>query len=178
MKIAIIGFSGSGKSTMAKRLGEYYGAEVLHLDAVHFLPGWAEREKEDEQAIVQEFLDTHDAWVTDGNYTKLSYERRMEEADLILAMTFGRLRCLWRVMKRYLTFRNRTRPDMAKGCSEKLDAEFVKWVLWKGRGKAQRRRIAGLRERYGDKVVTLKNRRQADAFLERTLRGAGKGARP
>ena len=173
MKIAIIGYSGSGKSTLARRLGEFYGAEVLHLDAVHFLPGWGERKREDEQAIVREFLDTRDAWVIEGNYTKLSYERRMEEADRIVMMTFGRFNCLLRGTRRYRKYRNTTRPDMAEGCSEKLDAEFVKWVLWKGRRKAQRRRLAGLRERYGDKTVTLRNQRQADAFLEETLRGSG-----
>ena len=171
MKIAIIGYSGSGKSTLARKLGEFYGAEVLHLDAVHFLPGWEERKREDEQAIVQEFLDTHDAWVIEGNYTKLSYERRMEEADRILMMTFNRFSSLARVMKRYRQYRGMTRPDMAEGCSEKLDAEFVKWVLWKGRGKAQRRWLADLREKYGNKAVTLKNRKQVDAFLGETLRG-------
>ena len=43
MKIAILGTSGSGKSTLAKRLGEAYGLPVLHMDTVHFLPGWVER---------------------------------------------------------------------------------------------------------------------------------------
>ena len=43
MKIAILGTSGSGKSTLAKRLGERYGLPVLHMDTVHFLPGWVER---------------------------------------------------------------------------------------------------------------------------------------
>ena len=43
MKIAILGTSGSGKSTLAKRLGERYGLPVLHMDTVHFLPGWVEQ---------------------------------------------------------------------------------------------------------------------------------------
>lgn len=43
MKIEILGTSGSGKSTLAKRLGETYGLPVLHMDTVHFLPGWVER---------------------------------------------------------------------------------------------------------------------------------------
>ena len=47
MKIAIIGYSGSGKSTMAKRISERFGLPVLYLDTVHGLPGWEERERED-----------------------------------------------------------------------------------------------------------------------------------
>ena len=52
MKIAILGTSGSGKSTLAKRLGERYGLPVLHMDTVHFLPGWVERPFAEEEAIV------------------------------------------------------------------------------------------------------------------------------
>ena len=164
MKIAIIGYSGSGKSTLARLLGAYYGAEVLHLDAVHHLPGWLERESADEQQIVSDFLDAHDAWVIDGNYTKLSYDRRMAEADRIVMLLFPRLSCLWRVIKRYRVYQNRTRPDMAQGCSEKLDAAFVSWVLWKGRRKAARARYQRIAAQYPGKVVVLKNQRELDAF--------------
>ena len=54
MKIAILGTSGSGKSTLAKRLGETYGLPVLHMDTVHFLPGWVERPFAEEEAIVRD----------------------------------------------------------------------------------------------------------------------------
>lgn len=61
MKIAILGLSGSGKSTLAKQLGSFYHAPVLHLDAVHFLPGWVERVPGEEEQLVTSFLDTHSA---------------------------------------------------------------------------------------------------------------------
>ena len=54
MKIAILGTSGSGKSTLAKRLGERYGLPVLHMDTVHFLPGWVERPFAEEEARSEE----------------------------------------------------------------------------------------------------------------------------
>ena len=165
MKIAIIGFSGSGKSTLARALGTRFHADVLHLDSVHFLPDWRERAPEDEKRIVESFLGAHDAWVIDGNYTKLSYERRMEEADQIVMMLFRRFDCLLRVVKRYRTFRNKTRPDVAEGCQEKLDREFISWVLWKGRRKAAVQRYGSLRERYSAKVIVLRNQKELDAYL-------------
>ena len=64
MKIAILGTSGSGKSTLAKRLGERYSLPVLHMDTVHFLPGWVERPFAEEEAIVRQFLVT----IQDGLY--------------------------------------------------------------------------------------------------------------
>ena len=91
MKIAILGLSGSGKSTLAKQLGSFYHAPVLHLDAVHFLPGWVERVPGEEEQLVTSFLDTHSSWVMDGNYTKTCYARRLEEADQIIVLAFNRL---------------------------------------------------------------------------------------
>ena len=168
MKIAIIGYSGSGKSTLARELGKRYGAEVLHLDTVHFLPGWVERQAEDEQRIVEEFLDTHDAWVIDGNYRKLSYERRMKEADIIIIMLFNRFDCFRRVRNRYRNYKNETRPDMADGCSEKLDLEFATWVLWRGRTRQKRANYERIRETYPEKSVVLKDQKQTDEYLKTT----------
>ena len=36
MRIAIIGYIGSGKSTLSRFLGEKYGIPMLHFDTVHF----------------------------------------------------------------------------------------------------------------------------------------------
>ena len=166
MKIAIAGYSGSGKSTLARALAEKYCCEALHFDRVQFLPGWEERSLEEKQRITLEFMDSHDAWVIDGNYTRLCWERRMEEADLILLMLFGRFDCLYRVTKRYIKYKGSTRPDMGVGCNEKLDAAFVKWILWEGRSKKQQRNFASLAARYSDKTIIIKNQRQLEAFYK------------
>lgn len=164
MKIQIIGYSGSGKSTLARKLGEKYGVPVLHLDSVEFLPNWEKRPLTEKQRIVTEFLDGNDGWVVDGNYSKLSYERRMEEADELVIMDFGRISCLWRVVKRYRTYKNTTRPDMGEGCNEKLDWAFVKWILWEGRSKETREKRKALAKQYADKVRIIKNQRQLDRY--------------
>ena len=53
MKIVVNGYSGSGKSTLARRLGKLYQIPVLHLDTVHWLPGWEEKEEEQERSEVR-----------------------------------------------------------------------------------------------------------------------------
>lgn len=166
MKIVLLGYSGSGKSTLAKALAAHYGIPALHLDSLHFLPGWVARPREEERQLLGEFLDTHDGWVIDGNYTKLHYERRLEEADQIIVLCFDRFACLYRVWKRYRTYRNGTRADMAPGCPEKLDAAFLRWVLWEGRDRSKRERFRQIAAQYPGKVVFLKNQRQLDAFTE------------
>ena len=167
MKIAIIGYSGSGKSTLARKLAEQYNIPVLHFDTVQFLPNWEIRSQEEKAQMTKVFLDTHKAWVIDGNYSKLSYERRMEEADVIILLLFNKLSCLYRVTRRYLKYKNSIRPDMAVGCKEKLDWEFVEWVLWKGRSKEARQRYQGVLDHYPGKTVVIKNQRQLETVQER-----------
>ena len=169
MKIAIMGYSGSGKSTLAQKLGEHYQCDVFHFDAVQFLPGWEVRDFDERMRLSKEFLDTHDSWVIDGTYSRFHLERRLEEADLIIVMLFNRFNSLYRVTKRYLTYRDKTRPDMAEGCNEKLDWEFVKWVLRDGRKQKTKDLFQRIQTQYADKVVVIKNQRQLDRWNKENL---------
>ena len=167
MKIAIIGYSGSGKSTLARQLAEGYNIPVLHFDKVQFRPNWEIRPQASKEIMAKTFLDLHKDWVIDGNYSKLSFERRMEEADVILILLFNRFSCLYRVWRRYLKYKNAGRPDMADGCTEKLDAEFVKWVLREGRKKSSRQRYQRVMAQYPNKTIVVKNQRQLNAVRKR-----------
>lgn len=167
MKIVITGYSGSGKSTLCRMLCKQYRVPALHMDTVQFLPGWEIRAETDKQNIVSSFLDSNpDGWVIDGNYSKLSFERRAAEADIIIQMLFGRISCLLRCVRRYRRYKGKSRPDMAEGCNEKLDFEFVKWILWEGRSKKIRNRYKLMRKQYPEKVDVIKNQRQLDAYLQ------------
>ena len=165
MKIAVLGYSGSGKSTLAAQLGQLYGIPVLHLDRVHFLPNWVEREAAEKRRIVADFMHGNENWVIDGNYTKLFYNERTEQADMIIILLFGRFACLQRVIKRYRRYKGKTRPDMGDGCSEKLDGEFIRWVLRDGRTKSKKARFRIVCGKYPNKTVVLKNQRQLDEFI-------------
>ncbi len=166
MKIAIIGYSGSGKSTLARILADKYNIEALHFDTVHFLPDWEIRGREDKERITKEFLDTHSDWVIDGNYSRLFYDRRMEEADQIILLLFNRFSCLYRAYTRYKKYKNKTRPDMAEGCNEKFDFEFFKWIMFLGRTKVARERYNRVISQHKEKTVVIKNQKQLDAYIK------------
>lgn len=166
MKISILGYSGSGKSTMAKKLAQHYNINALHLDTVQFLPNWVERPYQEKKKMVKNYLDTHQDWVIDGNYSKLYQARRLEESDLIIVMLFNRFDALKRVVKRFFQYRGRTRSDMAEGCHEKLDWEFIKWVLYEGRNSQKRRQFYSIIEKNKDKTLVIKNQKEIDEFLD------------
>ncbi len=152
----VIGHSGSGKSVLAGKLGRKYKCKVLYLDCVHWLPGWKERDKKEEEDIISGFLDKNNSWVIDGNYVKKCYERRLSEATNIIYLLFPRRICLYRIIKRYFKNRGKTRKSMAAGCEEKIDMEFIWWVLYKGRDKKHRQNYKKVCRKYPEKVIVLK----------------------
>ena len=50
---------------------------------------------------------------------------RFGACDTIIFLNFPRLICLYRVLKRYLQFKGKTRPDLAQGCPEQISFEFT-----------------------------------------------------
>ena len=169
MKICILGYSGCGKSTLARTLGEIYAEPVLHLDALRFLPDWVERDMDEMQKSVLQFLDENDGWVIDGSYKKCALQRRLEESDEIILMKFNRVDCFFRICKRYKKYKGTTRPDMGEGCNEKLDWEFVKWILWDGRTKPRRNAFKKIQASYPEKTTVIKNQRQLTSYVERKI---------
>ena len=55
---------------------------------------------------------------------------------------------------------------MTDGCNEKLDWEFIKWILWEGRTKQARERYKHLQKMYPKKVVVLRNQRELDKYMQ------------
>jgi adenylate kinase family enzyme len=168
MKIAIIGYSGSGKSTLAKNLAHYYEIPVLFLDTVNFLPNWVERSKQDGRLIVSDFMQ-NDSWVIDGNYSDFFQRERLEQSDKIIFMNFPRRICIYRAFKRYLKYKNTTREDMANGCIEKIDLEFIWWILHEGRNKERRNHYKQIERDFKEKIVVLKNPKEVDLYLQNTI---------
>ena len=165
MKVAVLGYSGSGKSTVARKLGEKLSVPVLHLDTVFWLPGWNERDRAECADIAARFME-QDSWLIEGVYSKLHFHERMEQADRIILVTLPRLNCLIRAVRRYYMYRGVSRPDMTEGCPEKFDLDFAWWVVWKGRTKPRRRILEDVIACYPEKVTILRSQRQIDRFLE------------
>lgn len=96
-RIAVIGTSGSGKTTVAGRLAESLGVPHVELDALHHGPNWAEPELEDFRALVSKAT-AGDGWVADGNYMRKLGNLVLERADTIVWLDLPlrtSLRRLW-----------------------------------------------------------------------------------
>lgn len=163
-RIAIIGPGGAGKSTLARQIGEKTGLLVVHLDAHYWHEGWTETPKDVWEQTVRE-LAHGEAWVMDGNYGG-TMDMRLAAADTIVFLDLPPLLCLVRVAWRQIRYWKRTRPDMGRGCPEKLDPTFLRWI-WNYR----RDRRPGILERMGQyaegrRLVHLQTSAQVRRFLD------------
>ncbi|MEA4965753.1 MAG: DNA topology modulation protein [Oscillospiraceae bacterium] len=165
MKIAVLGYAACGKSTLAKFLAQKYGAPILYLDAVQFQANWQERSREEAVHMAASFLE-RESWVIDGNYRAFLQEERLRQADQIILMLFPRFTCLFRALRRYRTFRNKTRESMADGCMEKMDWGFVWWILHRGRTGGARAHYRDILRAYGEKTTVLRSQKQLDQFYD------------
>ena len=71
-RVWVIGHSGVGKTTTARRMAAELGALHVDLDELHWLPGWVERPADEMLALLVEQLATAPGgrWVVSGNYTR------------------------------------------------------------------------------------------------------------
>ncbi|MGY2257670.1 AAA family ATPase [Pseudomonas sp. SDO55104_S430] len=165
-RIVILGNAGSGKSTMARILGERLGLPVVHLDTLFWEPGWVEPDAEQFRNRVGEAV-AGGSWICEGNYARRTFDLRLPRADLIIWLDTPRLICLSRVIRRNVM--NRPRADLPAGCSEKINRVFMTFLkfVWSF-DHGYRTGIEAVRKRTGPHVPTvhLRGRRQIAAFLE------------
>ena len=165
-KILVIGSGGSGKSTFSRRLGEKLGLPVVHLDQLYWRPGWVETPKDEWVEIVRDELEKG-AWIMDGNFGG-TRAMRMQAADTVIFLDLPRYLCMYRILKRTLIYRRGQRPDMAKGCDERFDLEFIMWV-WNYPNRARLNVLEELRMFPGKNVIFLKSRGEIEQFLREVV---------
>ena len=162
-RILIIGCGGAGKSTLARQLGELTGLPVVHLDKLFWHPGWVESTKEEIDAKITAALD-EPRWIMDGNYNR-TLPLRIQKCDAVIYLDFSRFACLMGVAKRVLTTYGTVRPDMAEGCPERFDLDFLKWV-WNFNKNKREQYYRLLNEAEGVETIVLKNRRAVRKFMK------------
>lgn len=163
-RILVVGCCGAGKSVLSRALAEATGLPLIHLDREHWLPGWREPEPEVWRARVDELV-AGERWIIDGNYQG-SLERRLARADAVVFLDLPRWRCVVGVLGRVLRGHGRSRADMAPGCPERFDLEFLRYV-WRFRRDKRPKLIAALERYERARVFVLTSRRQVRRFPER-----------
>ena len=126
-RVLVIGPCGAGKSTLAMDLGRRLDLPVHHMDQLKWQPGWVESSEDEIRTRLAAILST-DRWLIDGNYGG-TLKERLECADAVIYLDYPIRLCVWRLARRIIKYRGRTRPDMTEGCPERFDLAFLFYVL-------------------------------------------------
>jgi adenylate kinase family enzyme len=170
-RVLVLGSPGSGKSAFARQLAATTGLPVVHLDQLFWEPGWVQAPKN----VYLERLDralAQERWIIDGNYTS-SLDLRLPRADRIILMDRSRVVCLMRIGQRIASSYGTVRADMARGCPERLDWEFLQYV-WNFPIENWPQTLAAI-GRHGawERTTTLKSDGESAAFLQAARSSAG-----
>ena len=127
-RILVLGAPGSGKSTLTSKLSMILKIEAIHLDKYYWKPNWVESGSQEWNMILNKLL-LKDSWIMDGNYIK-SLSDRIKYANHIIYLEIPLYKSLLRIVSRMIKYRNTSRPDMGIECKERLNLQFIKFILW------------------------------------------------
>lgn len=123
---------------------------------------WVESSREELEAALAPIL-AQERWLIDGNYGG-TLAARIERADTIVYLDYPPWLCLRRALKRVLRFRGKVRPDMAEGCPERFNLEFLLYIMNWNRGP--RPRIEAKLKGHEGKVRRFRHPRGLEGWLQ------------
>lgn len=139
-RIAVVGTTGSGKTTLARELARRLGFDHIELDALNWEPGW-------QQAANDVFVERvrtaaeRPRWVSDGNYSR-ACPVLWAHADTIVWLDYALPVIMWRLLRRTLR-RIVTRQELWGGNRESFRTQFLSrdsLLLWALQTYRRRRR--------------------------------------
>ncbi|MDL2407873.1 AAA family ATPase [Rhizobium calliandrae] len=170
-RMLVMGCSGGGKSTLSQKIATRFGLTYVSIDRdVLWLPGWVQRERDEQRAIVVSKVNG-ERWIMDGTNPS-TFDVRLPRTDFVIWVRMPRLLCIWGAVSRWIKWMGRTRPEMAPGCIEKVDWEFLRFI-WTFEQNFTPRVVAGLVEHGPDvPVLQLKSRGEMRQLLDLLSRPA------
>ncbi|HLF72320.1 MAG TPA: adenylate kinase [Dehalococcoidia bacterium] len=109
-RIVVYGRTGSGKTTVSRRLGATLGLIVIEMDAVQHANGWNSVSFYDMRRKLEPALDgAIEGWVCDGNYSQIR-DIVLSRADTIVWLHLPWRVSFWRLFKRTIVDIRTKRP--------------------------------------------------------------------
>ena len=126
-RIAIVGNSGAGKTTLARSLGSRLGLVHIELDGLFWQANWTPLSREAMRAGVDQALSGTTKWVTDGNYLSAgTHEVVWSRADTLIWLDLPLYVVLLRLLRR-TALRVFTRQELWNGNKENVWAHLRFW---------------------------------------------------
>lgn len=169
-RVAVVGTTGSEKTTVAKRLALALGAPHVEMDALHWGPNWTSRPIEEVQEQLAVAL-AGGRWVCVGNYSNVQ-PFVVARANALVWLDYPLRRVMWQLLARTVR-RAVTRERLWSGNQERW-RNFVSRdsiFLWALKTHGRRRRQYGAIEREPGRlmVVRLRSSGETESWLGRVM---------
>ncbi len=168
----MVGTSGSGKSSLARRIAERLGVAHIELDAIHHRAGWMPMPAEEFREAVAARIES-DEWVVDGNYLGKLGDVVWARADTVVWFDLPRAVVMAQIVRRTVG-RAATRRTLWNGNRERwrnvfsIDPEqsVIAWA-WTTHTKNRQRYLAAQDDPAYQHLtfVRVRSHREADAFV-------------
>jgi adenylate kinase family enzyme len=124
-RVSVVGCSGSGKSTVGRRLARDLDVPYIELDSIYHQPSWVPLPRDEFRRRVAE-VTAADGWVIDGNYSSSVQPLVWDRADTVVWLDLPRRtvmrQVIWRTLRR-VAFR----AELWNGNRERW-ANLLTWV--------------------------------------------------
>ena len=166
-KILIFGNSGTGKTTLNHTLAQKLNLPSLHLDTMYWQENWQSIPRDVFYQQLKNYLESHANFVMDGNYLNADIlELRLEYADTLIYLDYPTQVALNGIKEREALYGGQVRSEMAEGCIEKIDQEFLSYVLTFNETRRPHL-LKILEDAYSSKnILRFESRKSLNLFLE------------
>jgi adenylate kinase family enzyme len=180
MRIVVVGTSGAGKTTLARRIAALLELPHIELDAINWQPGWRDLTRHDPEEFVRRVNEAieAEAWVVDGNYGPVR-DRVWQRATHLVWLDYERPVIMARVISRTLV-RAVLRNELWAGNRERWrqmlrPSHPIRWAwnTWERRRRETAERLA---QSECTHLVVLRLRRPSE--VQRVLEFLAKVAAP
>jgi adenylate kinase family enzyme len=124
MKTIILGNSGSGKTWLAKRLSNIFGAPIIHLDDFFWEPGGfdSKRSCEEVALLIQQSKDK-ESWIVEGVFGELA-EHYLDVAELLVWLDID-----WKICRSRLEIRgSESKRHQEREQSQEGLRKLIEWA--------------------------------------------------
>lgn len=163
-RIAVVGKSATGKSTLSQKLADITGLPLYHIDDFIWI-GKLKLFPEVEYLAKHKEIVDKEKWIIDG-YIEKNMKNRLEAANLVIYLDYSPLVCFIRFIKRWRIHRKTVRITSVVDPEEKFSFTFFFLVIYRALFKSQKREIESIISNMNqEKIVTIKTPRKLKEFI-------------